>query len=369
MKEKKGIAGLFLAGVLLANGTAVSAAEVKNLEVNRMPSGDMAEYTPSKPMELLSGQDAAELDAIMQAYNAGGSSLNKNASGSYYYYENLDPVAKEIYDVMLGVAQDPVSEGNIGLMMTDIDPTGQDYYYEFNVAYRALCFDHPELFWLYAGQEAEMVYLSEAVNYGGFYFVYIKMAEPFTNYETQMNAFNAAAASFLADINQDASDYEIVRQIHDKLIDLVNYNDPVGDGEVEWDRGQDLAHTAYGCLVADSSGNPNYAVCDGYTLAMEYLLQQCGIEAAFIGGEVVCAEYGKVGSQLLADNIVRALGDKKKAALLRNHGAVAIGKTMREAFTVSDYMEKIAKVAMYAKAMGSRPVSLDVEDIKDENLI
>lgn len=99
-----------------------------------------------------------------------------------------------------------------------------------------------------------------------------------------MNAFNAAAASFLADINQDASDYEIVRQIHDKLIDLVNYNDPVGDGEVEWERGQDLAHTAYGCLVADSSGNPNYAVCDGYTLAMEYLLQQCGIEAAFIGG-------------------------------------------------------------------------------------
>lgn len=105
-----------------------------------------------------------------------------------------------------------------------------------------------------------MVYLSEAVNYGGFYFVYIKMAEPFTNYETQMNAFNAAAASFLADINQDASDYEIVRQIHDKLINLVNYNDPVGDGDVEWDRGQDLAHTAYGCLVADSSGNPNYAV-------------------------------------------------------------------------------------------------------------
>lgn len=48
--------------------------------------------------------------------------------------------------------------------------------------------------------------------------------------------------------------------------------------------GPDLAHTAYGCLVADSSGNPNYAVCDGYTLAMEYLLQQCGIEAAFIGG-------------------------------------------------------------------------------------
>ena len=39
--------------------------------------------------------------------------------------------------------------------------------------YHALLKDHPELFWLYSGQEAEMVYLSEAVNYGGFYFVYI----------------------------------------------------------------------------------------------------------------------------------------------------------------------------------------------------
>ena len=85
MKEKKGIAGLFLAGVLLANGTAVSAAEVKNLEVNRMPSGDMAEYTPSKPMELLSGQDAAELDAIMNANNQGGRILNNNYTASKKY--------------------------------------------------------------------------------------------------------------------------------------------------------------------------------------------------------------------------------------------------------------------------------------------
>ena len=113
----------------------------------------------------------------------------------------------------------------------------------------------------------------------------------------------------------------------------------------------------------------SHAVFSSVVAAVGENIPPCLIEAAFIGGEVVCAEYGKVGSQLLADNIVRALGDKKKAALLRNHGAVAIGKTMREAFTVSDYMEKIAKVAMYAKAMGSRPVSLDVEDIKDENLI
>lgn len=99
-----------------------------------------------------------------------------------------------------------------------------------------------------------------------------------------MNAFNAAAASFLADINQDASDYEIVRQIHDKLIDLVNYNDPVGDGEVEWDRGQDLAHTAYG--LPRGRFQRKSQLCGLRRLHAGHGIspQQCGIEAAFIGG-------------------------------------------------------------------------------------
>ena len=87
MKEKKGIAGLFLAGVLLANGTAVSAAEVKNLEVNRMPSGDMAEYTPSKPMELLSGQDAAELEQVLQI--AHGKALYQITSMGQLFHKTL----------------------------------------------------------------------------------------------------------------------------------------------------------------------------------------------------------------------------------------------------------------------------------------
>ena len=131
MKLKKGVwtAAILLAGIFLETGTVFAEAGVKNLEGNQMPTGDLAEYTPSKPMELLSGQDAAKLDEIMSTYKGSGSSLLKNTSKSYYYYENLDPVAKEIYDVMLGVAQDPVSEGNIGLMMTDIDPQSQDYYY------------------------------------------------------------------------------------------------------------------------------------------------------------------------------------------------------------------------------------------------
>lgn len=95
----------------------------------------------------------------------------------------------------------------------------------------------------------------------------------------------------------------------------------------------------------------------------------CTVEAAFLGGEVICAEYGKIGSQLLADNIVKALGPQKKAALLQNHGAVLVGKHFREAFCASDYLEKLARVAILARSMGAEPILLDVADLKDPDLV
>lgn len=291
--------------VTLFTSQIVCAEGLTNNGGFSMPTGDMAIRTPSKPMEMLSRSDAETLDAQMAAYTAKSSSLLVNKASSYYYYDNLNPIAKQIYDVMYGVAMDPVSEGNIGLMMTDMDPQSDEYYYEFNMANRALCFDHPELFWLYSGEEAEMGYYSEAINQNGFYFVYIMMIEPFENFEAQMTAFNDAAAQFLADIDTGISEYETIRQIHDKLIDLVNYNDPVAERITIMSNGQDLAHTAYGALVADSCGNANYAVCDGYTLAFEYLLQQCGIEAAFIGGKAGSTEADAGGH---AWNIVKLDG-------------------------------------------------------------
>lgn len=75
-------------------------------------------------------------------------------------------------------------------------------------------------------------------------------------------------------------------------------------------------------------------------------------EMKILGGEVVCAEYGRVNSTELAENIVKALGKDHNAALLRNHGSVAIGKTMQEAFLVSDYMERQARVVIWASILG-----------------
>lgn len=249
-------------------------------------TGDMAVMKSADPMLYLSASDAELLNEQMAGY-AGSEepTLLINNAKTFYYYEQLDPIEKEIYDVAFEVAKDPVSEGNIGFMMTDMKPSDEEFNIKFSIAIHAMCFDHPELFWLYSGKKANIVYSSEAVNVGGFYYVYIHMDEPYEDYVQEMTAFNQAAQQFLSQINTATSEYEIVRQVHDKLIALVNYNDPVLR-QINFSMlGIDYAHTAYGCLVADSSGVPNYAVCDGYTLAFEYLLQQCGIESVFIGGD------------------------------------------------------------------------------------
>ncbi len=67
-----------------------------------------------------------------------------------------------------------------------------------------------------------------------------------------------------------------------------------------------------------------------------------------IGGSVPCAEFGKAGSDDLADKIVRALGADKRGALLKSHGTVALGIDIQDAFYCADLIEKSARVAVLA---------------------
>ena len=127
MKQNKMIVCLLAGALFLETVSTVPLGAQEAAPVNSvvMPTGDMAQRRPSKPMEMLSSADAQALDRQMADYVAQEQSLLVNKAETYYYYERLDPLAKEIYDVMYGVAQDPVSEGNIGLMMTVEDPQGE----------------------------------------------------------------------------------------------------------------------------------------------------------------------------------------------------------------------------------------------------
>jgi L-fuculose-phosphate aldolase len=74
-------------------------------------------------------------------------------------------------------------------------------------------------------------------------------------------------------------------------------------------------------------------------------------QVTFVGGEIKLAKHAPSGSQEQVENVIASLEDRN-AVLLPNHGAVGIGRTMREAFTVCELLEKTAKVYFLALSLG-----------------
>ena len=72
-----------------------------------------------------------------------------------------------------------------------------------------------------------------------------------------------------------------------------------------------------------------------------------------LGGEVVCAEFGRVASEELAKNIVKALGKNRYAALMAGHGAACVGRDFAQAFLVAELLERTAKQVIFAQLVGT----------------
>jgi L-fuculose-phosphate aldolase len=82
--------------------------------------------------------------------------------------------------------------------------------------------------------------------------------------------------------------------------------------------------------------------------------------AQLIGGPVEVARYAMPGSRELARNGVKAL-ENRNAALLANHGVVGVGRSLNEALTVVLLVEKLAKVFLQAKMLGTPHILDDLE--------
>lgn len=74
-------------------------------------------------------------------------------------------------------------------------------------------------------------------------------------------------------------------------------------------------------------------------------------QVACLGGEIKVAEYAPSGSQGMVRNVVSALGSRN-AVIMANHGALTLGKDMREAFTNCEMLEKTAKIYIHALGLG-----------------
>jgi L-fuculose-phosphate aldolase len=74
-------------------------------------------------------------------------------------------------------------------------------------------------------------------------------------------------------------------------------------------------------------------------------------QVACLGGEIRVADYASSGSQEMVRNVVAALGERN-AVVMANHGALSVGKDMREAVTNCEVLEKTAKIYVYALSLG-----------------
>ena len=259
--------------------------EIKPLAA--IPGTAIGGMRPAEDMEdpdELTSEDTDKLDRAMRAYTPPADSLLQNKAEVYHYYEQMTKDEQAMYDAMLMCASDPTTTDNIAVANISVDPTTEDFRPILTVAYWGLLYDHPALFWLYNATEADMSFGAPYEQPGdGTYTVYCYFQEPFEDFEEMMTKFNDAVDTFLEDIDLDQSDEVIAKDIHDKLINDVKYNTPVME-DTTINGYCNLAHTAYGALVDDGNGNANCAVCDGYSQAYVYLLEQVGIEAAVIVG-------------------------------------------------------------------------------------
>ena len=72
----------------------------------------------------------------------------------------------------------------------------------------------------------------------------------------------------------------------------------------------------------------------------------------YVGGEIRVSQYAFPGTVALAENVCSALQDRS-AALIRNHGAVGVGHTIKEALRVCMLIERVAQIYVYASITGS----------------
>ncbi|MBP3852867.1 MAG: class II aldolase/adducin family protein [Erysipelotrichaceae bacterium] len=75
--------------------------------------------------------------------------------------------------------------------------------------------------------------------------------------------------------------------------------------------------------------------------------------ADLVGGQVKLARFCMPGSSELAEVTSDALGDKDKAVLMGNHGAICVDDNIDKALKDAIVLEESAKVAYYAFQMGN----------------
>lgn len=82
------------------------------------------------------------------------------------------------------------------------------------------------------------------------------------------------------------------------------------------------------------------------------------------GDSICCAPYALFGSQALSDNALVALKDRK-ACLLANHGMIALGADLEEAFAITEEVENLCEQYWRLLQITPTPSLLSEAEMRD----
>ena len=108
-------------------------------------------------------------------------------------------------------------------------------------------------------------------------------------------------------------------------------------------------------IVHAHSANATAVSAHGKNIpAFHYMVALAG------GNNIKCAEYATFGTKELSQNILNAL-EERKACLMSNHGQVAFGKSLNEAFELAQEIENICHQYINTIKLGKPKILSDDE--------
>ena len=81
-------------------------------------------------------------------------------------------------------------------------------------------------------------------------------------------------------------------------------------------------------------------------------------------GYVPVAPYATYGTELLATYASEALSDTHSVCLLQNHGTIAVGETVGEAYSFTEILEEMAAI-YYRTKLAGEPILLSSKEMED----
>ena len=136
-------------------------------------------------------------------------------------------------------------------------------------------------------------------------------------------------------------------------------NDPTNKPSSEWRFHRDIYTNKKEAQAIVHALSPHATAVSSHGKSVppfHYMIALAGVD------DIKCAEYATFGTEDLSKNVIKAL-ENRSACLMSNHGQVAFGKNLEDAFELAQEIENICHQYTIALKLG-QPKILSFEEMK-----